>query len=78
MLRYIALAGGALPIFLLVFQKLLFGVSFYVPAFDTAMRARIFQIGAKLPHGVAIAAGGVVTGLRLPHLELFIGLSPSF
>ena len=78
LLLSIAVAGGALGIFMVVFRKVLFGVSCRFPKFETAMRGGIFQIGAKIPYGVAIAVGGVVTAFSLPHLGLFLEISPTF
>lgn len=69
----IALAGGALALFLVVSRKLLFSAALYFPALEPALRTRVFQAGERIPYGVAIAVGGIVTGLGLPHLGLFIG-----
>ena len=68
----IALAGGALALVLIVSR-----IACYLPKLEPALRARVFRTGAKIPYGIAIAIGGIVSGLSLPHLGLFIGFGTS-
>ena len=77
LLLYIALAGGALALILVISRLLLFSTACYFPKLEPALRARVFRTGAKIPYGVAIAIGGIVTGFSLPHLGLFIGIGTS-
>ena len=77
LILYIALAGGALAVVLVVSRKLLFGAACYFPRLEPTLRARVFQMGEKIPYGVAIAIGGIGTGFSLPHLGLFIGFGTS-
>lgn len=77
LILYIALAGGALAVVLFVSRKLLFSAACYFPRLEPALRTRIFQMGAKIPYGVAIAIGGIGAGISLPHLGLYIGIGSS-
>ncbi len=77
LILYIALAGGALALGLIVARKLLFCAALYIPKLELALRARVFRMGGRIPYGVAIATGGIISGLGLPHLGLFIGVGTS-
>lgn len=72
LLLYTAIAGGALALILIATRKLLLGVILRFPSLEPAVKAAVLRTGEKVPYGIAIAIGGMVTGLTLPHLGLFI------
>ena len=77
LMLYIALAGGALALVLVVSRMLLFSAACHFPKLEPALRARVFRTRGKIPYGVAIAIGGIVAGFNLPHLGLYIGIGTS-
>ena len=73
LLLYIAVAGGALAIGLIIVRRVLFGMM--TAASLTKIRVpRILLSGAPVPYGLAIAPSAIFIGTRLPQLGVDLWL----
>ncbi len=68
LLLYIALAGGALAIGLLVARKLLLGLMTARASLTKLSVPRILLSGEPVPYGLAIAPSAIFLGTKLPQL----------
>ncbi|MHA1151423.1 MAG: A24 family peptidase [Alphaproteobacteria bacterium] len=67
LLLYIAVAGGALAIALMIGRRLLFGVMTAASLTKIAV-PRVLLSGEPVPYGLAIAPSAIFIGTRLPQL----------
>lgn len=68
LLLYIALAGGALAIGLIVARKLLFGLMTARVSLAKLPVPRVLLSGEPVPYGLAIAPSAIYLGTKLPQL----------
>jgi len=67
----VALAGGALSLFLIVLRRILVSVLVFLKASDNTTLPRILLVGEAVPYGVGIAAGAIWMSSSLPLLSGF-------
>ena len=70
LLLYIALAGGALAIGLIVLRKLLFGLMTASTALAKVPVPRVLLSGQPVPYGLAIGPSAIFLGSKLPQLGM--------
>ncbi len=68
LLLYIALAGGALAIGLIIVRKLLLGLMTARASLTKLWVPRILLSGEPVPYGLAIAPSAIFLGTKLPQL----------
>jgi len=74
LLIYIALAGGALTIGLMVLRRLLFGLMTARASMSKIALPRVLLTGEPVPYGLAIAPSAIYLGTKLPQLGADIWL----
>lgn len=72
LLVYVALAGGALALALLALRRVVAAMRAAHPALGELAVPRVLRPGESIPYGVAIAAGAILLGGKLPHLGGFL------
>ncbi len=71
-LLYVCVAGGVFAFFMILLRKLVVGVLVLQPSAGSPPLPRILMTGENIPYGVAIVFGGVMLGLKLPYLGLYL------
>ncbi len=72
LLFFVCVAGGAFALFMVFLRKLVMGLLVLQPSAGSLTPPRLLTVGEKIPYGVAIVFGGVMLGLRLPYLGLYL------
>ena len=72
LLFYVALAGGAFAVGLLVFRKVLLSLRSTSLIPETITLPRILLVGEAVPYGVAIAFGSILAGANLQYLGKYL------
>ena len=72
LLLYIGLSGGALALFFVQLRRLALTIAIHWPRSGNGVLPRLFIAGEKIPYGVAIAIGSIITGGSVPHLGLYL------
>jgi Flp pilus assembly protein protease CpaA len=57
---------------MILLRKLVMGMLVLQPSAGRLPLPRILMTGEKIPYGVAIVFGGVMLGLELPYLGLYL------
>ena len=69
---YVCVAGGVFAFFMILRRKLVMGVLVLQPSAAGLPLPRILMTGENIPYGVAVVFGGVMLGLKLPYLGLYL------
>ncbi len=77
LLLYVALAGGALTITLLIVRQLVMGLRTARPELAAAKFPRVLIPGEAVPYALAIAPSAIFLGTKLPQLGAFIWICPT-
>ncbi len=72
LLIYVALAGGALAIGLIVVRRLILGLRTARPELAAARFPRVLLHGEAVPYALAIAPSAIFLGTKLPQLGVYI------
>lgn len=72
LLIYVAIAGGALAIGLIVARRLILGLRTARPELAEIKMPRVLLHGEAVPYALAIAPSAIFLGTQLPHLGEFL------